>query len=62
MKSLLQIFIFYICAAHFSTLCATPIKVLVSVLPQKEMIERIGGEYVEVEVLVPKFMSQVLHK
>ncbi len=31
----------------------SPIKVLVSVLPQKEMIERIGGEYVKVEVLVP---------
>lgn len=62
MKSLLQIFIFYICAAHFSTLCATPIKVLVSVLPQKEMIERIGGEYVEVEVLVPKGKSPEIYE
>ncbi|MCX2716691.1 zinc ABC transporter substrate-binding protein [Helicobacter sp. MIT 21-1697] len=30
----------------------SPIKVLVSVLPQKEMLEYIGGEYVKVEVLV----------
>lgn len=40
----------------------SPIKVLVSVLPQKEMIERIGGEYVKVEVLVPAGKSPEIYE
>ena len=41
---------------------ATSIKVIVSVLPQKEMIERIGGEYVQVEVLVPQGKSPEIYE
>lgn len=38
------------------------IKVVVSVLPLKEMIERIGGKYVEVEVLVPAGKSPEIYE
>lgn len=38
------------------------LKVLVSVLPQKQMLERIGGEYVEVEVLVPSGKSPEIYE
>ena len=36
---------------------AEPLKVVVSILPEKYFVERIGGEAVEVEVLVPPGMS-----
>ena len=36
---------------------AEPLKVVVSILPQKYFVERIGGDAVEVEVLVPPGMS-----
>lgn len=42
-------FLYILCTLVYSN----PINVLVSVQPQKEIIERIGGEYVKVEVLVP---------
>lgn len=41
---------------------AEPIKVLVSVLPQKQMLESIGREYVEVEVLVPPSKSPEIYE
>ncbi|TLD92441.1 ABC transporter [Helicobacter magdeburgensis] len=41
---------------------AEPIKVLVSVLPQKQMLESIGKEYVEVEVLVPPSKSPEIYE
>ncbi len=46
----------YLCAY------AEPIKVLVSVLPQKQMLESIGREYVEVEVLVPPSKSPEIYE
>lgn len=41
---------------------SAPIKVLVSVLPQKEMLELIGGEYIEVEVLIPPAKSPEIYE
>lgn len=41
---------------------AEPIKALVSVLPQKQMLESIGKEYVEVEVLVPPSKSPEIYE
>ena len=45
-----------------STPALLPTKILVSVLPQKEMIEYIGGKYVEVEVLVPRGKSPEIYE
>ncbi|WP_295700559.1 zinc ABC transporter substrate-binding protein [uncultured Helicobacter sp.] len=54
-------YVFLLCTC-FAMLQATSIKVIVSVLPQKEMIERIGGEYVQVEVLVPQGKSPEIYE
>lgn len=39
-----------------------PISVLVSVVPQKQMLESIGGEYIAVEVLVPPGKSPEIYE
>ncbi len=45
-----------------SSLWAAPLKVFVSIPPQKTFVERIGGEYVDVEFLVPPGASPATYE
>lgn len=45
-----------------STLWAAPLEVFVSIPPQKAFVERIGGEYVDVQVMVPPGASPATYE
>lgn len=45
-----------------STAFATPLQILVSVLPQKELIQTLGGDSVQVTILVPNGKSPELYE
>lgn len=56
----MKAYMMFICFALH--IYAAPLKVLVSVPPQKEIIESIGGEFVEVRVLVPPSKSPEIYE
>lgn len=57
MKKLLFVLLLFCFYAY-----AKPIKVLVSVVPQKQMLESIGKNYIEVQVLVPPSKSPEIYE
>ena len=59
---LIFLVIFGACQEKYSSIEDSRIKVLVSVLPQKQFVEAVGGNAVQVQVLIPAGASPATYE